>query len=119
MRLVQGQWRYSDVKIVEVDFIGPGPDGHILFDATRWKKANYGGPYGLIVDREGNLFAARPGGINVFAPDGSLLGSIETGVATSHCAWGDEGSTLYITASSAVFRIRLSTRGIGFEKGLG
>ncbi len=159
MRLVQGQWRYSDVKIVEVDFIGPGPDGkptgtpvktydyrpqagaadfddskwdvidpkddgrlinaHIFFDATRWKKANYSGPDGLIVDREGNLFAARPGGINVFAPDGSLLGSIETGVATSHCAWGDEGSTLYITASSAVFRIRLSTRGIGFEKGLG
>jgi gluconolactonase len=24
--LVQGQWRYSDTKIVEVDFTGPGPD---------------------------------------------------------------------------------------------
>jgi gluconolactonase len=25
--LVQGQWRYSDTTIVEVDFTGPGPDG--------------------------------------------------------------------------------------------
>ncbi len=26
-QLVQGQWRYSDTKIIEVDFRGPGPDG--------------------------------------------------------------------------------------------
>jgi hypothetical protein len=25
--LIQGTWRYSDTKIVEVDFVGPGPDG--------------------------------------------------------------------------------------------
>lgn len=27
VKLVNGQWRYSDTKIVEVDFRGPGPDG--------------------------------------------------------------------------------------------
>ncbi len=27
VRLVKGQWRYSDTKIVEVDFNGPGADG--------------------------------------------------------------------------------------------
>ena len=27
VRLVKGQWRYSDTKIVEVDVRGPGPDG--------------------------------------------------------------------------------------------
>lgn len=26
-RLVKGEWRYSDTRIVEVDFRGPGPDG--------------------------------------------------------------------------------------------
>src|SRR6202008_3888449 len=25
-KLVKGQWRYSDTKIIEVDFKGPGPD---------------------------------------------------------------------------------------------
>jgi gluconolactonase len=26
-QLVKGEWRYSDTRIVEVDFLGPGPDG--------------------------------------------------------------------------------------------
>ena len=88
--------------------------GRIFHEASRWKKPNYGGPDGMKVDREGNLFAARPGGINVFAPDGTLLGSIETAVPTSNCAWGDDGSVLYITAGTDVYRIRLGTRGAGF-----
>jgi gluconolactonase len=27
VQLIKGEWRYSDAKIVEVDFVGPGPDG--------------------------------------------------------------------------------------------
>ena len=29
-------------------------------------------------------------------------------------AWGDEGSSLYITANTTLYRIKLHTRGIGF-----
>jgi len=50
----------------------------------------------------------------IFAPDGTHLGSIETGVATSNCAWGDDGAGLYITAATAIYRIKLSTKGVGF-----
>src|SRR5581483_11500035 len=67
-------------------------NGRLFFDASRWKQPNYGGPDGLKVDRAGNLFAARPGGVSVFAPDGAHLGSLETGVATSNCAFGEDGS---------------------------
>ncbi len=102
-------WLAYDVK--EDGTIGIG---RVFFDATPWKKGNYGGPDGLTVDREGNLFAARPGGINVFAPDGTLLGSIETGIATSNVTWGNDGSVLYITANTAIYRIRLRTNGAGF-----
>jgi gluconolactonase len=42
------------------------------------------------------------------------MGVIVTGVATSNCAWGDDGSTLFITAGPALYRIRLSTAGPGF-----
>jgi gluconolactonase len=38
-------------------------NGRVLFDATRWKKPNYGGPDGMEVDTKGNLFAARPGAL--------------------------------------------------------
>ncbi|MGE5892453.1 MAG: SMP-30/gluconolactonase/LRE family protein [bacterium] len=94
----------------DVNKDGTITNGRIFYDASPWKKPNFGGPDGLKVDGDGNLFAARPGGINVFASDGTLLGSIETGVATSNCAWGNDGSTLYITASTAVYRIKLDTK---------
>jgi gluconolactonase len=66
------------------------------------------------VDRRGNLFGARPGGISVFSPDGDHLGSIEIGTPISNVAWGDDGSTLYITAGSALYRMKLATKGAGF-----
>lgn len=70
-----------------------------------------GGPDGLKVDRDGNVFAANPGGVHVFAPDGTRLGRIETGVATGNLAWGEDGSTLFIAAGHSILRLRTSTRG--------
>jgi len=93
---------------------GTVTNGRVFFDATRWRKDPFFGPDGMKIDRHGNLFGARPGGISVFAPDGTYLGSIETGAPTSNMAWGDDGSTLYVTGGSAVYRIRLGTKGAGF-----
>jgi len=90
-------------------------NGRVFFDATAWTKTKHGVPDGMKVDGGGNLFAAGPGGIHVFAPDATHLGTIETGDATSNAAWGDDGSTLYVTASTAIYRIRLSTKGAGFR----
>ena len=66
------------------------------------------------VDATGNLFATGPGGVLVFAPDGTHLGTLATGEATANCGWGDDGSTLYITADMYLGRVRLTTRGKGF-----
>ena len=102
-------WLAYDVKVD-----GTIANGRVFFDAAAWTRARKGGPDGLKVDRQGNLFAAGPGGVYIFAPDGSHLGIIETGVATSNVAWGNDGWVLYVTADTAIYRIRLSTRGIGF-----
>ncbi len=102
-------WYAYDVRLD-----GTIANGRVLHDAAPWKHPPYFGPDGLKVDRQGNIFAARPGGINLFAPDGALLGSIETGVPTSNVAWGDDGSVLYITAGTALYRLRLNTKGVGF-----
>jgi gluconolactonase len=91
--------------------LGPG---RVFFDGTAWARERPGAPDGMKLDRDGNLFAAGPGGVHVFAADGRHLGSIETGVATGNVAWGDDGSTLYITAGSVLYRVRLATRGPGF-----
>jgi gluconolactonase len=70
-----------------------------------------GAPDGLKVDQHGNLFATGPGGVYVFTPNGNMLGRISTGQRTANCAWGDDGSTLYMTADSYLCRIHTLTRG--------
>ena len=89
--------------------------GRVFFDATSWVgPARPGLPDGMKVDAKGNLFATGPGGLHVFAPDGTLLGTIDTGVPTANCGWGGDGSTLYITANTALLRLRTTTKGSGF-----
>jgi gluconolactonase len=91
--------------------LGPGA---VLFDATALAATRPGSPDGMKVDREGNLFAAGPGGVYVLGPDGAHLGSIEIGSATGNVAWGEDGHALFITAGPVVYRVRLTTRGLGF-----
>ena len=102
-------WMAFDVKAD-----GTITNGRVFFDATGFAKTKRGAPDGLKVDRQGNLFASGPGGIYVFAPDGTHLGTIETGVPTANCAWGDDGTVLYIAADTAIWRIKLTTKGTGF-----
>jgi len=71
-----------------------------------------GVPDGMKVDLAGNLFATGPGGVWIIAPDGTHLGTIDTGEITANVAWGDDGSTLYITARTSLYRVVLTTQGI-------
>jgi gluconolactonase len=89
--------------------------GRVFFDATPWTKDHPGFPDGMKTDAEGNLFASGPGGLHVFAPDGTHLGSILTGRLTSNAAWGGpDGSHLFITADTTILRIQTATRGPGW-----
>ena len=99
-------WRAFDVR-------GDGTlgEGRVFCDATPRVPSQKGLPDGMKVDRAGNLFATGPGGVLVFDPDGTHLGTRNTGVATGNCGGGDDGSVLSITADMYLCRIRLTTRG--------
>lgn len=86
--------------------------GRQFADARAWVKPGEGVPDGLKIDRQGNLFGAAPGGIHIFAPDGTRLGRIETGVPTGNLNWGEDGSTLFIAANHEILRVRTSTKGM-------
>jgi gluconolactonase len=88
--------------------------GRVFKDVTKNVPSQPGLPDGMKVDVHGNLFATGPGGIYVFTPDAELLGRIDTGQRTSNCNWGDDGSTLYITADSYICRLRTTTKGNGW-----
>ncbi len=87
-------------------------NSRVFYDAKPFTQRFRGAPDGLKTDRHGNLFGAGPGGVYVFSVDGNHLGTIELGVPTSNCTWGEDGATLFITADTAVYRIRLNTSGI-------
>ena len=90
-------------------------NGRVFFDATAFVQDGKPGlPDGLKIDQQGNVFATGPGGVLVFAPDGTHLGTLDTTQATSNCAFGNDGSTLYVTADMYLLRIRLNTKGDGF-----
>ena len=89
--------------------------GRVFFDPAAFvAQHRIGSCDGLKVDRDGNLFATGPGGVFVFTPSGRHLGTIVTGEPTANVGFGDDGSTLYMTANNKLMRIRLRTKGLGF-----
>jgi gluconolactonase len=50
----------------------------------------------------------------VLSPQGKLLGRILTGHRTANCGWGDDGTTLYLTADYYIMRVKTLTKGSGF-----
>jgi gluconolactonase len=101
--------------VYDVQEDGSIANGKVFFDSTAWfKEGRPGLPDGLKVDQKGNIFATGPGGVLVFAPDGTHLGTIETGQKTANCGFGGDGSVLYMTADMFFCRIKLNTRGLGF-----
>jgi gluconolactonase len=83
----------------------------VMFDMTA--AAGEDAIDGIKVDQAGNLFACGPGGIWVISPDGEHLGTLRLPEAPHNLAWGDDDArTLYVTALTSVYRIRLQIPGI-------
>jgi gluconolactonase len=103
------------IKAFAVKEDGTIENGRTFFDSSKLLAENRKGvPDGMKVDQAGNLFATGPGGVLVINPSGELLGIINTGEATANCNWGDDGSSLYITADMYLCRVRTLTRGPRF-----
>ena len=87
-------------------------EGKVFFDVTDLAKKKLPGlPDGMKIDIHGNIWATGPGGLLIFDKDGTHLGTISTNTPTANCAWGDDGSTLYITANDRLIRIKTKTKG--------
>lgn len=70
---------------------------------------------GMCIDQRGDLYVAGPSnGVLILSPSGEHLGTLHTTVRTANCTFGDDGSTLYVTANTHLMRIRTSVKGVGF-----
>ena len=95
----------------EVTADGGLANGRVFFDMT-------GAPGeealdGLKVDQRGNLYVSGPGGLWIISPEAKHLGTIRMPELPANFAWGDEDArTLYMTARTSLYRVRLGIPGI-------
>jgi len=90
---------------------GSVSNGQLLLDASGEKAP--GGPDGIRVDKNGNIYGAGPGGVWIISREGKHLGTVKVPEVVSNVAWGDaDGKSLYITASTSLYRIKLTVPGV-------
>jgi gluconolactonase len=91
-------------------------EGKLLYDATADPRP--GAPDGMKIDREGNIYSAGPGGVWIFTPEGKPLATILMPEKVANLTWaGPDRKTLYIAASSSIYRVRLKIAGAPLVRG--
>jgi len=95
----------------EVNPDGTIANGKVFYDFTR--EAEPVALDGIKVDRAGNVFVSAPGGVWILSPGGKALGRIVPPEHDANLAFGDaDGKSLYLTASTGLYRIRVNIPGI-------
>ncbi len=84
-------------------------NGKVFADVTEEKGG--GLPDGMKVDSLGNVYATGPGGVWIFSAEGKHLGTFKPPETPANCAWGDDGKTLYMTARTSLYRVKLAVSG--------
>lgn len=97
-------WRYRVLPDGKVT------DAKLLYDGS--SDTRVGAPDGMKVDEQGNIYSAAPGGVWIISPQGKLLAKMNIPERVGNVAWGGSDSkTLYIAASSSIYRVRLNIPG--------
>lgn len=99
---------HKHIRAFDVRADGTLSNSRILLDLA---SEDPGVPDGLKVDRQGNVFCTGPGGVWVCRPSGELLGRIIVPELPANLAWGEDGSVLFFTARTSVYRLQTTTRG--------
>jgi gluconolactonase len=91
------------------------PDGG-LTNGRVWAEMigeGVGVPDGMKIDQAEDLYCCGPGGIHLFDTEANCLGVVRMPEHTANFTWGDDDlCTLYITASSTLYRRRVNVPGL-------
>jgi gluconolactonase len=102
--------RENLIKVYDVNRDGSVKNGRLF---CKMVGSEAGVADGMKIDTEGNVYCTGPAGVQVFAPDGKLLGRIKLPGHTTNMGWGDDDwKSLYVTTYSSVYRIRLGVAGL-------
>ncbi|MSP96700.1 MAG: SMP-30/gluconolactonase/LRE family protein [Betaproteobacteria bacterium] len=97
------------IRALDVGTDGRLTNSRILLDMA---SSEAGVPDGMKVDVHGNIFCTGAGGVWVCRADGTLLGRILMPELPANLGWGEDGSVLFFTSRTSVYRIKTKTRGV-------
>jgi gluconolactonase len=104
----------NDTERGHIRVFAVGADGS-LADGRVWAETvgeGAGAPDGMKIDAAGNLYCCGPGGIHVFDPGATCLGVIRTPEVAANFCWGDDDMrSMFITASTSLYRIGVKLPG--------
>jgi gluconolactonase len=99
------------IRVFDVNSDGTLSNSRVFAELKDSSKS--GTPDGLKVDSQGNVYSPGAGGIWIFSAESNLLGKVTVPEVVTNLAWGDrDRQTLYITASTSIYRIRCQIPGI-------
>lgn len=105
----------NDTERGHVRVFDVGSEG-LLSGGSVWSAVSgtgAGAPDGMKIDRAGNLYCCGPGGLHVFSPEAQSLGVIRVPEVVANFTWGDDDfRTIFLTASSTLYRVRTNTPGV-------
>lgn len=110
--LYVGNWEEQKKVVMRYDVAADGSlsNGWLFFDMTTAKGED--AIDGVKVDQKGNVYVSGPGGLWILSAEGKHLGTVIAPMHPHNMAWGDEdGKTLYLTARSGLYRMRLNVSG--------
>ena len=97
------------IRAYDVREDGTPTNGRVF---ARMESEALGSPDGMKVDVEGRLYVTGPEGTWVFDSAGARIGILVTPEKPSNCCWGEPDlQTLFITARSSVYRVRMNVTG--------
>jgi gluconolactonase len=102
--------KQRNIRVYDVAADGTLTNGRIFGEEPGGR--GEGVPDGMKVDKNGNLFVTGPLGIWVWDAKGNHLGTIVMPEQPANLNWGDKDyRTLYITATTSVYRLEMKTQG--------
>jgi gluconolactonase len=110
--LYVGNWDEKKKVVMRYELLpdGSAASGIVFFDMTG--AAGEDAIDGVKTDQLGNVYVSGPGGLWIISPDGRHLGTIDGPEHIHNFAWGDaDGRTLYLTARTGLYRLRLNVSG--------